>query len=200
MDRAPDIRLCLTIKLVTREGDHYFRSSSSLMLIALALGCGDQPRAPSLQNEPVYQNSREGFRLLVPEGWTMHARGELPSGKLDRERMLVSYELLQSDMPAAFQITAADLTIDTNLEKYLSGRAFGISDWQLKFPPEDLEIDGQPARRYTFGRPRLIGPEIREVVAFRRGERVYFFTAMFPGSDAKAREQIRRAIESLVWK
>src|SRR6516162_1803979 len=134
MDRAPDIRLCLTIKLVTREGDHYFRSSSSLMLIALALGCGDQPRAPSLQNEPVYQNSREGFRLLVPEGWTMHARGELPSGQLDRERMLVSYELLQTDKPATFQITAADLAADTDLKKYLSGTAFGIVDWQLKSP------------------------------------------------------------------
>jgi len=175
-----------------------FRILLSLTMIALALGCDERPRAPSLQNEPVYQNSREGFRFMVPEGWTLHARGELPSGQLDRERMLVSYELLQTDKPATFQITAADLAADTDLKKYLSGTAFGIVDWQLKSPPEDLDIDNQRANRYTFG--RRIGPEVREVVAFRRGERVYFFTAMFPKSDTKAREQIRRAIESLVWK
>jgi hypothetical protein len=182
-----------------RRGWPNFTVSIPLALVALALGCDERPRAPSLQNEPVYQNSREGFRFLVPQGWTLHARGELPSGKLDRERMLVSYELLQTDKPATFQVTAADLAAETDLIKYLSGMAFGITDWQVKLPVEDLDNDSQHGRRYTFARASRGSPEIREVVVFRRGERAYFFSAMFPKSDAKAREQIRRAIESLVW-
>jgi hypothetical protein len=139
---------------------------------------------------------------MVPEGWTQHSRAELPDGSLDRERMLVSYQLLGKSRPSTFQISAADLPANTDMSKYLTGAAFGIEDWKVKPPAEHLTIDGQPATRFTFVRVTL-GPgskALREVVAFRRGERVYFFATLFPGADDKAREQIHRALESLVWK
>ena len=40
----------------------------------------------------------------------------------------------------------------------------------------------------------------KETVAFRRGGRVYFFHGLFGPTDAKARDQVRRAVESTIWK
>jgi hypothetical protein len=37
------------------------------------------------------------------------------------------------------------------------------------------------------------------VVCFRRHGRIYSFVGLFWSSDDKAREQIRRAIESTIW-
>ena len=48
------------------------------MLAAVLLaGCQPKPKAPALLDEPVFQ-SDEGFRFLVPEGWIMAARGNVP--------------------------------------------------------------------------------------------------------------------------
>jgi hypothetical protein len=41
---------------------------------------------------------------------------------------------------------------------------------------------------------------IREVAAFQRGDKTYLFTAVFASSDTKARDQVRRTIESIIWK
>jgi hypothetical protein len=64
----------------------------ALALLALA-GCQRPPRAPALVNEPVYQDSREGFRFLVPDGSVQEARGEMPPAPVEDERMLVEYRL-----------------------------------------------------------------------------------------------------------
>jgi hypothetical protein len=171
----------------------------SLIILAAALigsSWSKTPHAPSLENTPVYQN--DVFRFMVPEGWSQHARAELPPGRLDRERLLVSYLLLQSPGPPTFQVTAVDLPPDTDLGKYLSGEAFAIEDWRIK-SGQAMTIGGQNATRYDL--VRASGrPGTREVTAFRRNGRVYFFSAMVPEAGAKAREQIHRAIETLVWK
>jgi len=39
----------------------------------------------------------------------------------------------------------------------------------------------------------------KEVVCFRRNNRVYSFVGLFWSNDDKAREQIRRALRSTIW-
>ena len=41
---------------------------------------------------------------------------------------------------------------------------------------------------------------VKEVVVFPRGERIYFFTGLYYASDAAAREQLRTAVASTIWK
>jgi hypothetical protein len=164
-------------------------------------GCGgrDRPHAPALSDEPVYQNDREGFRFLVPDGWTQIARGELPPGRVERERMLVEYRLFGADKPATLEVTALDLDTGTDLKAYLAKRTSGET-WRPKGPAEALQIDGTPATRLVLtGRPA--GDETtHDVLACRRGDRVYFFTGVFSSSDSKARDQVRRAVQGIVWK
>ena len=169
------------------------------MCAVFVIGCSG-PRAPALKDEPVYQNSREGFRFLVPEGWTQYARGEVPPGKVQDERILVEYKLLTSEKPAALQVTRLDRPESLSLDDCLSACSFGIENWRRKSPPEPLAINGVEASRVVFISRLDKEEETREVVVFRRGERVYFFTGIFPSSDSKAREQVRRAVESIIWK
>jgi hypothetical protein len=168
--------------------------------LLLLLGCDARPRAPALLDEPVYQDEREGFRFLVPEGWKQYARSEVPPGKVERERLLVLYRRLTPGQEATLQVTCADLPPATDLAAYLAGPSFGADRWRLKASAEAVVADGVRGLRYAFaGRTgkRDMG---REVAAFRRGERVYFFTALFPAADSTAREQVRRAVGSIRWK
>jgi hypothetical protein len=167
---------------------------------ALPAGCRTRPRAPALDNAPVYQNDREGFRFLVPEGWSQFARSELPPGKLDKERVLVQYRRINPAKEATFEVSAADLPPSADLAEYLGAPAFGSKDWKLKSPPEPLEVDSVPGTRYEF--TSRVGKEemTREVVAFRRGERAYIFTTLFFTRDATAQEQARRAVSRILWR
>jgi hypothetical protein len=168
--------------------------------VVVLAGCGrDRPHAPALRDEPVYQNDREGFRFLVPDGWTQVARGELPPGRADSERMLVEYRLYGADKPASLQVTARDFDPGTDLKAYLATRTSGET-WRPKGPAETLEVDGTPATRVVLtGRP---GNEdtTHDVLACRRGDRVYFFTGVFSSGDSTARDQVRRAVQGIVWK
>jgi hypothetical protein len=171
-----------------------------LVAATLLAGCRPRPRAPDLNDAPVYENDREGFRFMVPEGWSQYARSELPPGKLDKERLLVQYRRTKSEKEATLEVSAADLSPSTDLANYLAAPAFGVKDWKLKPSPESVEVNGVAGTRYDFaGR---VGKEemTREVVAFRRGERVYFFTTLFFTKDTTAQEQSRRAVSRILWK
>jgi hypothetical protein len=169
-----------------------------MLAAVLPAGCQPKPKAPALLDEPVYQ-SDEGFRFLVPEGWTMAARGSLPPGPLDKERLLVQYRRSADDKQATLEVSAADLPEDTELAAYLGGPSFSVSHWNPSGPPENLEVGGRPGTRYRF-KARVGGSELaKEVTAFRRGGRVYFFNLLFAPSDAAAPEQFRRAVGRLVW-
>jgi hypothetical protein len=167
---------------------------------ALMAGCRSGPHAPALSNEPVYQNSQEGFRFLAPETWTQYAKAALPPGKVDKERLLVGYRCLPPDKPAQLEVSRADLPPDTNLTEYLGKAAFSSDKWRVKGAPEEVSINGVLAVRTTLvarsGREEMV----REVVAFRRGERVYFFSGLYPAGDTKAREEIRRSVGSVIWR
>ena len=164
-------------------------------------GCNSKPQAPALRDEPVYHSDKEGLRFLVPEGWSLHAKSDAQPGKLERERLLVQYQRFTSDKGATFEVTLADLPESTDLGAHLTGPSYGVKKWEPTGKPEKIEIRGVPATRYIF-RGKVGGSVdmTKETVVFRRGGRVYFFHGLFGPTDAKARDQVRRAVESTIWK
>lgn len=170
----------------------------AVLLAVLLAGCTPKPKAPALVDEPVFQ-SDEGFRFLVPEGWIMAARGNMPSGSLDKERLVVQFRRAVGDSQATLEVSAADLPEDADLKEYLSGPSFSTKHWDPAGKAEKMEAGGRPGSRYRF--TAVIGGAklAKEVTAFRRGRRVYFFTLLFAPADATAPEQIRRAIGHVVW-
>lgn len=169
----------------------------AVVVLALA-GCQPKPRAPVLRDGPVYQNNREGFFFLVPDGWTQTARSELPPGKLDRERLLVSY--VSSGKAVEFEVSLADLPPTVDLASYLEGPGFGVTQWKPLKAPEAVEIGGRPATRYVFAGQSAREKMTKEVVVFRKDDRAYFFTGVYLASGDKARGQIGRAVASISWK
>lgn len=170
----------------------------ALLAAALFAGCRPKPKAPALLNDPVYQ-SDEGFRFLVPESWIMAARGNLPPGPLDKERLLVQYRRTAGDSQATLEVSAANLPDNADLRDYLSGPSFSAQHWAPSGSAVKLEAGGRPGVRYRFTAIVSGAKLAKEVTAFRRGERVYFFTLLFAPSDATAPEQIHRALGRLVW-
>jgi predicted Zn-dependent protease len=154
------------------------------------------PRAPALHDGPVYQNDQEGFRFLVPDGWTQDASGVIPPGAVEQERMIVEYKLLTSDRPAALLVTCVDLPRGLYLREYLRSHTPRPEAWRALGEGEPLTINGVEATRVTLRN----NDATREVAAFRRGERVYLFTGEFQRGDTKAQQQIRRAVNSVIWK
>jgi hypothetical protein len=186
-----------------RTGRRSCLAAGPLVLIVAATllaGCRPRPRAPVLDDSPVYENDQEGFRFMVPEGWSQYARSDVPPGKLDKERLLVQYRRTNSAKQATLEVSADDLPPSTDLADHLAAPAFGLKDWKLRSPPEQVEVNGVAGTRYNFG--GRVGKEdmTREVVAFRRGGRVYFFTTLFYTKDATAQEQSRRAVSRILWK
>jgi len=175
--------------------------SACLVVGALFLaGCSRTPRAPALQDGPVYDSPGEHFRFLVPEGWTQYASAEAPSGRVEQECMLVEYKLLTAERPAGLRVTRADLAEATDPRQYLIDHAPPAEGWRAKGSARPCVIRGVDAVRITLvGHPSGREEYTREVTAFRRGERVYFFTGNFASSDNEARRQIRRAVDSINW-
>jgi hypothetical protein len=176
------------------------RPLAAIFLVATGLpGCSSRPRAPALENEPVYQNKREGFRFVVPEGWIQTAKADIPPGKTQKERLLVAYQRPVHGKPVFLEVSLADLPDSTDLAAYLAETPYGTSKWRRLDPPQQVDVSGVPAVRYSYttrvGRDDLI----KEVTAFRRGERVYFFAGVYPTGDSQSREQLRRAAASTIW-
>jgi hypothetical protein len=171
----------------------------SVLAAILISGCESRPRAPALRNEPVYQNNVHGFRFLAPEGWIQHARADIGTGKVDKERLLVEYQRQSGGKGASFQASLADLPASIDLAVYLAGPAFGAEKWTVQ-APKQIDVGGSPAVRYSCAARVRNEPMTREVVCFRRGERVYFFSGLFAPDDAESRDHIRRAVDSVIWK
>jgi hypothetical protein len=171
-----------------------------LLGASLVAGCQPRPSAPALSYDPVYQNDREGFRFLAPEGWRQNTRGEVPPGKAEKERTLVDYRRAAGPSGASLRVSLADLPESTDLEKYLAGPSYGADKWRPTGRPEETPVGSASGTRYAFsGR---VGKEevAKEVVAVRRGGRVYFFTALYAPKDVEVRDQLRRVVSSVVWK
>jgi hypothetical protein len=176
-------------------------ATEAVLIVALGLvaGCRPRPRAPALEQDVVYQNKQEGFRFLAPEGWQMRARTEVPPGLIDAERLLVEYKRMTTEKPATLDVSMADVPSSTDLSECLESGSVGKETWKRVGECEKFELSGLPAARAAF--EGKIGSEriLREVVAVRRGERVYFFSGVFPADDTRARAQVRKAVQSATW-
>jgi hypothetical protein len=79
------------------------------------------------------------------------------------------------------------------------GQSFGADKWRRASASESITVNGAPAMRMTFAAGK--GVEMtREVTVFRRGERVYLFNGIFAASDPQARDEVRRAAASVLWR
>lgn len=162
----------------------------------LATGCEPGPRAPVLRDEMVFHDPRLGLRFLVPEGWHTRSRAELPAGALDIERPIVEYARL--GLPAAgMRVSAVDLAADRSIVGYLERTDLRKREFRAAQSLPSVDVGGVTAEAYVYA-PVTTGPT-REVIAVRRGERVYFLRAEYAADDTSARDAFRRAVASVVW-
>jgi hypothetical protein len=171
-----------------------------LLLIAVCLsGCDSRPSAPALSDAPVYQNKQEGFRFLVPEGWTQNASSILPPGPLEGEAFLVRYRMKTPELGATLQILCGEDSDGLDLREHHSGPAFRVERWEPTEPGEMIDVNGTEAERHVYTAVINGKRMTKEVACFRHGGRVYSFVGLFSETDDKAREQIRRAVGSVIW-
>lgn len=175
-----------------------FRVGVGLAALLLA-GCDTRPKAPALRDSPVFHSKQEGFRFLVPEGWTKSAHGVLPSGKLKGEVLFAQFRVPTSEQEAMLDVLCFSEGTHASPQSYHAGPSHGASEWTETAPPEPVEINRTPAERLVYS--AMIGkqPMTKEVIAFRRNERVYSFIGLFAASDNAAQQELRRATNSIVW-
>ena len=171
-----------------------------LVLTVATNGCGSgTPRAPALSNDPVYNNRREGFRFLVPDGWNQQASSVLPLGKLEGENLLVKYTIKSPEGGAYLEVICFDASVKRDLHRYHAGESHGLRRWDSKADPEEMKFEGKSGHRYIYQGQMNKRSMTKEVVVFRRGERVYSFIGLFWSDDTKGQQQIRRAVKSVKW-
>lgn len=177
-----------------------FRTNLVLIAFLAFAGCNRGPIAPELRNSPVYHNSQEGIRFLVPDNWTQSASANLPAGDLDREHFLVRYNVRLPDSSAQVQVLCyQDRSGQDDMVKHHQEPAFGIQQWTLKDGPKQETISGQVGTwLYLTGKnkEKEMG---KEVLCFRKGDRVYSFVGTFWTTDDKARQVMHRAFQSVIW-
>ena len=177
----------------------------ALRLAALAAlggllpGCDSGPRAPVLRDDPVYQNDKEGFRFMAPQGWVLSARSEVPPGKVEKETTLVDYRR-KGVKGASFLVTLIDLPSSTDLAEFLAGPSYGVKKWAADPKSTTVTAGGKDGVRHSFTGASGKEQRAKEVVYFRRGDRVYFFITVHGPQDVEARDQGRRVVDSLIWK
>ena len=111
--------------------------------------------------------------------------------------MLVEYRLF-GDQPVALRVTAVDLPPSEDLVAHLGGQLPG-GGWKQSAAPEEFAAGGVTGTHKAFTGREGGQPLTHDVYAFRRGGRVYLFVGVFAAADTKARQEVRRAVESLSW-
>src|SRR5258707_347216 len=112
----------------------------ALLLVLLAAGCSDRPKAPPLTNDAVYQNEKIGLRFLTPEGWLVSLRSELPPGPLTRPGGLVAYQTPRGERPGEMQLLAAELGADGDFAAFVIGPRVSPDKWTPKPPPTTVTV------------------------------------------------------------
>lgn len=169
------------------------------LLLALASGCGDRPAAPELSDSPVYRNSAEGFRFLVPEGWTQTASSTLPPGKLEGEVFLVRYRLQSPEIGATVQVLCMADGAYRNLEQHHAGSSFRVALWDVTQALQKTTINGVPAELIIYKGLVNQREMTKHVTCFRHNGRIYSFVGLCWSTDDQARQQIERASQSVIW-
>jgi hypothetical protein len=167
--------------------------------MAMLAGCSGQPAAPLLSDAPVYRNATEGFRFLVPEGWTQTASSVLPLGKLQGEVFLARYNVRSAELGATLYIMCRDDDKSLDLVKYHAEGSFRVGHWDIAQPHRILQIHKVPADRMIYKAIDDMREVMKHVSCFRRNGRVYSFVGLYGANDEQAPQQIERAVDSVIW-
>jgi hypothetical protein len=169
-----------------------------LVLAALLClpACASRPRAPELDEGTSFRSARERLSFTLPEGWSQQARAAPPSGRIDRERLLVLYR--RSAPRATFAVTLIDLAGD-DLESYVKKQLADGLPWRLSAPAESCHVGSRRGRRFVLSAKGPDGPLLREVVAVRRDGRVYFFATTRDRNDGDTRDRVRKTLAGVSW-
>ncbi len=175
--------------------------SWGLLLGAIAgtCGCDSAPRAPLLRDSPVYHSESEGFRFRVPEGWSQSTNSVLPPGDLPGDTFLTRYQVKTTEGGASMQIICCNDVATDQLEKHWSGPAFGVKTWKLEEPLANVKAGPVAGERIVYS--GLIGNKtiIKHVTCLHKNKRLYSFVGLYRQNDVFARQQIERALDSLIW-
>lgn len=164
-----------------------------------ASGCGERPRAPALRDGPVYRHRQLGFRFMVPDGWNQTASADVPPGAIDQELCVTQFRVPASG-PATLEVLCFDPSYAPNLDKYHADPSHGVSDWQLDGEPRETKVGELAGRKLAYRSSGRGGVAmVKEATCFTRDERVVCFIGLAPESDVRAREQLQRAVRTLVW-
>jgi len=174
----------------------WFWFAQSCLLI---VGCSDRPSAPELRDTPVYQNKQAGFRFLVPDGWNQTANAVLPTGPIQGEVWIARYTLQTPERGATLQILGYEEKLHPNFAEFHAEPSLSVNDWKPSASAETVTVSGVTGTRMIYSGKLQDRELTKEVVGFQRGGRMYCFVAAFHVQDDKAREQVRRAINSLLW-
>lgn len=170
-----------------------------LVLAASLTACDSRPRAPALRSGPEFRDDREGLRFAVPDGWIQTAVSSLPT-RLEDEIILVQYKMRTPGQSASVEILCFDEDQPRNLLAYHAGPSHGVVSWVPVGDPEDISGKQIPGQRLIYSASSQGKTLVKEVVVFRNAQRVYSFIGLFFEDDDKAREQLRQAIKSILWK
>lgn len=168
------------------------------MLVVL-VGCGGGPSAPELRDSPVYRSASEGFRFLVPDGWTQIANASLPPGELDKEVFLTRYRVRSPEMGAMLYVVCFNDDASLDLEQYHSEASFRAPSWEVVSPMEEVIINETAGHRGLFKATLDKNEMSKDVLCFRKNGRVYSFIGLYWSTDEKAQQQLSRAVESVIW-
>ena len=162
-------------------------------------GCDSSPRAPLLRNSPVYHSESEGFRFRVPEGWSQSANSVLPAGDLPGDIFLTRYQVKTTEGGASMQIICCNDVAAEQLEKHWSGPAFGVKTWKVEESLQNVKAGPVPGERIVYS--GLLGGKtiMKHVTCLHKNKRLYSFVGLYWQNDLFAREQVERALDSLIW-
>ena len=185
--------------MLTRKTLSTLVATAGLCFAVGLIGCESRPQAPILRDAPVYRNAAEGLRFLVPDGWIQTASTLLPGGQLEGQAFLVRYRINTPEPGAMLQIECAPDGPDVDLAEHHAAPSYRVERWTASGPSQSLTIGGAEAVRLIYAGEVAGRKMTKEVVCFRRHGRIYSFVGLFWATDDKAREQIRRAVESTIW-
>ncbi|MCA9188978.1 MAG: hypothetical protein KDA99_25315 [Planctomycetales bacterium] len=171
------------------------------MTLMCLCGCGDPPpQAPALRNGPVYQNDAAGLRFLVPDMWQQTASSALPRGELEKEILLARYQLQTSASGGSLEVYCMNDSPLLDLLTYHRAPSFGVAEWNIIEGPEEIQFQGITATHLLLAGTVNNNQLGKDVTVFRRGARVFSFVGLYSLDDPNARQQIERAVRSVVWK
>ncbi len=172
---------------------------SLVLLTGLLSGCDSRPAAPALRDAPVYRSATEGFRFRVPEGWTQTANSALPPGDIPKEIFLARYRVQSPEGGASLQVLGRnDLAADA-LTEHFQKPAFGVPSWKVVEPLHTITVGDVPAERLVLSGVLHGKTMMQHVTCFHRRGRLYAFVGLYWQTDPTVRQQVERAVESVLW-